>query len=310
MTEICHTEAATSQPSSAVENAQPAKLLADRVGQLLEDVQAAHLSRILQLRSRLQSDAFTWDNALLTHAVEVFLAASRNLRFQSLQIHGVWARLTGATEVAAHVFGKKYDDVVSAAGRARQEFEMLSRDYRAHTSSARRLIVEFDMEYRALDRKIDQGAEWLVELSYAIEKAGELRTLSTRAMALSAKLKRCRLGSALAKEITILGQNVLERRAALLERMKVDLHGFDKVWLQRVANIGTHAVDRRFPPPVLDKAREVHNELITRLELTSAGCMALQMEEQAMARRLAMLRDCLSDQVSTPGRRSPDHERN
>lgn len=291
MTEICHKEAASSQASSAAANVQPAKLLAARVGQLLEDVQGAHLGRIRQLQSRLVSDAFTWDNALLTHAVKVFLAASRNLGFQSLRNRGVWARLTGATEVAAHVFGKKYDDVVGAAGKARQEFEMLSRDYRAHTSSARRLIVELGMEYRALGRKLDQGAEWLVELSYAIEKAGELRTVSKRAMALSAELKRCRLVSALAKEITILGQNVLERRAALLERMKLDLHGFDKVWLQRVANIGTQAVDRRFP--VLDKAREVHGELITRLELTSAACMALQMEEQAMARRLAMLRDCL-----------------
>jgi hypothetical protein len=293
MPEICYKEAAAPQSSGTVQDAQPAKLLIAWVTQLTEEVQGAHFGRLRQLRSRLQSDAFTWDNALLTRAVEVFLATSRSLEFQSLRNCGVWARLTGATKVVAFVFAKKYDDVVGAAGTARKEFEVLSRDYRAHTSSTRKLIVELDMEYRALDREIDQGAQGLVELSYAIEKTGEPRALSSRAKALSAELKRFRLASALAKEITILGQNVLERRAALLERMKLDLHGFDKVWLQRVASILTKPGDRRFPVPGLDKAREVHGELINRLELTSDACTALQMEEQAMARRLAMLRDCL-----------------
>lgn len=295
MTATCYHDAGGPQASgTATAIAQPAKLLAASVGQLLEDVQGTHLSRIRQLRAGLQSDAFIWDNASLTHAVEVFLATSRNLGFQSLQDRGgVWARLTGAPEVATHAFARKYDDVVGAARKAKQEFDLLSRDYRAHTSSARRLIVELEMEYRDLDREIDQGAEWLVELSYAIEKAGELRALSARAMALSAELKRIRLASALAKEICILGQNVLERRAALLERMQLDLHGFDKIWLHRVGNIGTTAVGRRPSPLALDKAQDVHDELIARLERTSAACLALQMEEQAMARRLALFRDFL-----------------
>lgn len=293
MAEICHQETAARQATSAGDDAQAARLLAASVGYLLEDAERMHLGQMRQLRSRLQSDAFTWDDALLAHAVEVFLAASRELAFQPLQQRGFWARLTGATEAAARAFSRKYDKVVGAASKARHEFEMLSRDYRAHTSSARKLIVELDMEYRDLDREMDQGAEWLVELSYAIEKAQAPRALSARAMALSGRLKRARQASALAKEIIILGQNVLERRAVLLERMKIDLQGFDKVWLPRVANIGAKAADRRFPPPVLDKAREVHGELITRLELTSAACLALQMDEQAMARGLAMLRDCL-----------------
>jgi hypothetical protein len=299
MSEICHQEARAPQASSAA-NAQPAKLLAAWVGQLLEDVQGAHADRLRHLRSRLQCDAFTWDNALLTHSVQVFLAASRNLEFQPLRNFGLWARLTGATEAVAQEFGKKYHEVLSAAARARQEFDMLSRDYRSHTSSARRLIVELDIEYRALDHEIDRGAEWLVELSYAIGKADEC-AMSTRAMALSGELKRFRLVSTLAKEITLLGWNVLERRAALLETLKLDLLGFDRIWLHRVANIGTKAVDRRVPSPEFEKAREAHSELVSRLELTSAACLALQVEEQAMARRLAMFRDCLGGPVSPVG---------
>jgi len=293
MTEVHHQEAAARQATNAGDDAQPARVLAASVGHLLEDAERTHLGQLRQLRSRLQSAAFAWDNALLAHAVEVFLAASRELVFQPLRERCFWPRLTGATEAAARAFGRKYDEVLGAASRARHEFEMLSRDDRAHTSSARKLIVELDMEYRDLDREIDQGAEWLVELSYAIEKAQPLCALSARAMALSGRLKRARQASALARDITILGHNVLERRAVLLERVKIDLQGFDKVWLPRVANIRAKAADQRFPPPVLDKAREVHAELITRLELTSAACLALQMDEQAMARGLAMLRDCL-----------------
>jgi hypothetical protein len=295
MSEICPREADAPQASSAA-NEQPAKLLVEWVGQLLEDVQGAQADRLRHLRSRLQCDAFTWDNALLTHSVEGLLAASRKLEFQPLRNCGLWARLTGATEAAAREFGKKYHEVLAAAARARQEFDMLSRDYRAHTSSARRLIVELDIEYRALDREIDRGAEWLVELSYAIGNVGKLCAVPARAMALSGELKRFRRVSTLAKEITLLGWNVLERRAALLETLKHDLHGFDRIWRQRVAHIATKTADGRVPLPVFEKAREVHSELVARLDLTSAACLALQMEEQAMARRLAMFRDLLDEE--------------
>jgi hypothetical protein len=292
MNELCRTEAANPQASSST-SAQSASMLAAWVGQLLEDVRRTHVARFQQLRPKLQSDAFAWDNALLTHSVQGWLAASRNLDFQLLRRRGFWARLTRGAEGAAREFGRTYEGVLSAAAKARQEFEMLSRDYRAHTSSERRLIVELDIESRALNREIDQGADWLVELSCTIEKADELRGFSTRAMALSGELKRLRAASTLGREITLLGQNVLERRTALLEMLKFDLHGFDKVWVQRLSNIRKKAVDRQVPLPALETAWEVHCELLTRLERTSAACLALQMEEQAMARRLAMLRGCL-----------------
>lgn len=292
MTETCIKKSGT-QVSGAADSAQPAALLAASIGRLLQDVQSAQLARLRELRLRLQCDAFAWDNALLTHAIEVFLAASRKLDFGLLRRHSVWARLTGAAEAAVRAFRNSYGDVVGAAERAKQEFELLSCDYRAHTSRARKLVVELDLEYRELDREIDQGAEWLVELSYAIETADVPAALSSRAMVHSTQLKRCRRVSALAKEITILGQNVLERRAALLERLKLDLNGFEQIWLQRVAHLGPKAADRNFPLLLLDKGQEVHAELIARLELTRAACMALQVEEQAMARRLAILRDCL-----------------
>jgi hypothetical protein len=296
MSEICRMETDAPQASSAA-TAQSAKILTAWVGQLLKDFQGTHIARFRQLRPNLQSDAFAWDNALLTHSVQGWLAASRNLDFQSLLHRGFWTRLTGGAYGAAHEFSRAYEDVLSAAAKARQEFEMLSRDYRAHTSSARRLIVELDIESRALNREIDQGAEWLVELSYTIEKADELCASSTRAMALSGELKRFRAVSALGKEITMLGQNVLERRTALLEMLKFDLNGFDKVWTHRVSGIRTKAVDRQIPLPVLEKAWEVHSELLTRLERTSAACTELQVEEQAMARRLAMFRDLLEEPV-------------
>jgi hypothetical protein len=293
MSEIARMEQYCLEASSTA-TGQPAKMLAALVGQLLKDVQDRQIAPFQQLRSKLQSDAFAWDNALLTHSVQAMLAASRNLDVQSLRNCGFWARLTGATERAAREFDNNYRDVLSAAAKARQELEILSRDYRAHASSARRLIVELDIECRVLNRDMDQGAEWLVELSYAIAEAGELRALSTRAMALSGQLKRFRTVSTLAQEITILGQNVLERRAALLEMVGIDLNGFHKVWVRR-ARIVAEAGNRRVPFPVLEKARQVHAELVTRLELTSAACLALQMDEQSMQRRLAMLRDCLEE---------------
>jgi hypothetical protein len=260
------------------------------------EAQGDRIARFRQLRSKLQSHAFAWDNALLTHSVQGWLAASRNLDFDSVRNCSFWARLTGAAAGAAQEFDRQYLEVLTAAARARRELETLAGDYRAQTSSARKLIVELDIEYRALNREVDQGAEWLVELSYAIAKTDELRALSPRALGLSGEVRHFRAVSTLAQEITILGQNVLERRIALLEMVKIDLNGFDKVWMHRVSRTRTEAGSHPVPFAVLEKAREVHDELVARLELTSEACLALQVEEQAMERRLAMFRACLSEQ--------------
>lgn len=301
MLEACHTEPAGLQALNAPEApaVQTAKRLAAWLGQLLRRAQAAQIARFRQLRPKLQSDAFAWDNAVLTHSVEVWLAATRNLDLQLPRNCGWWARLTGAAERADQEFGRKYQDVLSAATAVKHEFEALSRDYGAHTSNTRRTTVELDIESRALDREVDQGAEWLVELSYAIEKADELRALSTRAMTLSGEIKRLREVSTMAREIAVSGQNVLERRAALLEMLKFDLRGFDRIWIYRVSTIATKAANHRFPQPVLEKAREVHSELVSRLERTAAACLALQVEEQWMARRLAMFCHCLEEPAAS-----------
>lgn len=282
-----------------IETAQPRELLAAYVGQLLAEVKASQIARFRQLRPKLQCDVFACDNASLTHSVQGLLAASRNLDFQSLRNCGFVARLTGAAERAARVFDKRYREVLSEAAKVKRELEMLSGDSRAHTSGVRKVIVELDIEHRALNREIDQAAEWLVELSYAMPKAQATRAASTDAIALSRELKRFRAASTLAREIAILGQNVLERRTALFERLEIDLDGFDKVWVRWVSRIGAENGNHRVPLPVHEKAREVHAELLARLELTNAACSALQMEEHALQRRLALFRDCLEEQSVT-----------
>ena len=180
MTEACHQESAR-RPGRERGRRRAAGQGPGRIGRPSAGRRRAHASgpaaaAAVQAAVAMRSHGTT---PCLAHAVEGWLTASRELDVPA----AAGARLLGPPDrrdrSGRACIRQEMRRGAGAASKARQEFELLSRDYRAHTSSARRLIVELEMEYRDLDREIDQGAEWLVELSYAIEQAQGLRALAT-----------------------------------------------------------------------------------------------------------------------------------
>jgi predicted aconitase len=89
---------------------------------------------------------------------------------------------------------------------------------------------------------------------------------------------------------------VLDRRAALLEQVRVEMREFDAHWMARLGELVAVMRAGRNAIPAIPKAIEAHNDFMKRLAASVDACGALQHEERLLAQHLAMLQEDLQQQ--------------
>jgi hypothetical protein len=154
-----------------------------------------------------------------------------------------------------------------------------------------------DFERTELDRCIAQAVEWLGEMTADVSRCAAAGSMSSDESALlmrraefyTAHIKRLHGVSGQVNAILVLGQTVLERRNALLAQMKVDLEGYERVWLRHAGALAADARNRGGLKGV-ENAAMAHSELVKRLGRTHDAAQALQQEEQNMGHQLHQLR--------------------
>jgi hypothetical protein len=193
-------------------------------------------------------------------------------------------------------FVAQYARVVAAAAVVRKHADDLAGNFIAHTSGARRVLLELEMEQQSLAADLAQAVEWLEAMSQDMHKRGSdpaqserLNRLARRAGFYAAQLKRLHVVQDMAAGVCAIGRNVIERRAALIEQLRADLDGFQKVWQHRVGNLSRDS-SRAPASAALAAAFEAQGELLSRMEDTCAACEALQLEEHQVGLRLAAMR--------------------
>jgi len=289
---------------------QPAGVLATWIDEQLRDIRSNQVARLAQLRVRLQTDAFEWDNAALTRAVEVMREQANELNLDALRRRGVLSLLRRPPPRGR--FAAQYGRVVAAAASVRKHAEDLAENFIAHTSGARRVLLELEMEQQSLAADLAQAIGWLEAMSQDMHRRGSdpaqaerMALLARRAGVYTTQLKRLHVLQDMAAGVCAIGRNVIERRAALIEQLRADLDGFQKVWQRRVGNLAG-AAPRAPTSAALDAAFGAQGELLSRLEDTCAACEALQLEEHQVGLRLAAMRTEL-DALNASGSESRRH---
>jgi hypothetical protein len=274
---------------------QPPYVLAAWIQQQLDDIASTQVKRLIELRTRLQTEAFEWDNASLAQAVLALQSAGRELAFLPLR-QSFFSRLLGRQRAAHAQFVAAHERIVSCAAQVKSELLAFAVGHKDHNSGARRVLVEFDMEGKSLSADADQGITWLQDMCTQLGQArasgdagDELAALAEAAQAFTQTFKRLEAAISMAHDIVIRGNNVLERRVALLEQVRADMESFDKVWTQRLAGVVGALKAGRNAVPAIPKAIEAHDDLMKRLAASVDACSALQREEHLMAQHLGML---------------------
>jgi hypothetical protein len=278
---------------------QPAYVLSAWIAEQLQDVRQAQLRRLEQLRARLQSDAFQWDCRPLAQDIHQLHVAGRELRFLDLR-HGWLARMLGRHRAAHARFAGAVGRIEGCERRVKTRAAELAATYKSHTSGARRSLVELDMEWQALGAEVDQGVTWLQDMCTQIGEARaqgsddpQLDTLAEAAQAYTQAFKRLQSASEMAREISVRGHGVLERRAALLDQVKAGVDAFEKLWTRKIEPVLDAARAGNGAVPGIPKAVEAHDDWMKSVSATIDACTALQHEEHLMAQHLGMLHELL-----------------
>lgn len=298
----------TSAPASASASApatsrrvpaQPMHVLAAWIHELVGDVQQAQLQRLSELRDRLRSDTFDWNDAAVVDAASALRSEGRALRLDGLC--PTWLqRLAGSHRRVNSEFISAWHRLAHHAARFRAEAFALSAAWRLHAPAAHRLVIEIDMEWNSLQAEVDQGVGWLEDLCLGLELSRErgddparLGRYAERTQRFTQELKRLQSAATLACELRARAHALLERRLALLDLLRGDLLVIERSWAREFASLAADLRVGRTPSAAHPRAQAAHDALMLRLGTTLTACAAMEKDTATLAQQLDELQRVL-----------------
>jgi hypothetical protein len=277
---------------------QPAAVLAGRIERQLAGMRAAQVARIVQLRETLGVELFRWDDTGLAQAVSAWHSAGRQLHFQRLR-QGWVARLLGRHRERYAQFIAAHERTTACAAPVKAQLLALTREHGeqgAALLAARQGLSELEAQWQQLNAAVDEGVTWLQDMCTQLSDARmqgqgdpQLAALAEAAQRFTQEFKRLQSVGTIAHDIAVRGNNVMQRRAALLAGVRVATESFDKVWTARLAPLVAALREGRSAKAHIPKAAEAHDELMKRLAAGADACGALQHEEHLLAEHLDLL---------------------
>jgi hypothetical protein len=278
---------------------EPAAVLAARIQRQLDELYEARAPRLAQGCVRLQSGVFGWDTTAVVQTVSALHSAGRQLHFLPLRQSWI-ARLLGRHRAAHARFIATCERIIACAGPAKAQVLALAGGEQDHTAAARQALLEFDLEQQRLNAAIDQGVTWLQDMCTQLAGARgrgsddrELESLAEAAQRFTQEFKRLQSMGAMAQDIAMRGNTVLQRRAALLAQLRLGMERMDNGWVDRVGDLVKQLKAGRSATRAIPKAIEAHDEMMKRLAAAIDACGALQHEEHLLARHLGLLHEKL-----------------
>jgi hypothetical protein len=278
---------------------QPADVLDAWIRELLGEVQGSQTQPLVQLCSQLQAELFQWDNAPLAQALVDTNFAGRDLSF--LPLHRGWlARLFGRHRAAYLRFVASHSRMLDRASKVKAQACTLDADREQHAAAARQSISGIDAAQQAINAAVEEAVNWLQDMCTQLAEAraggnvdARLQTLAESAQFHTQVLKIMQAASTMAREIVVRAGSVLERRLALLEKVRAGMQEFEGNWTSRLGRLVDDLRANRNAAPAAQKAIEAHNDFMKRLASAVDACGALQHEERLLSEHIAILQEHL-----------------
>jgi hypothetical protein len=259
-----------------------------------------HVRRLGELRVDLQAQAGKRDFAPLAAAIACAGEALPKLDFGLLQQKGgLLARLTGKNRNAVCEFASQYDEIEAATRALAEQAKALQGKQGDQASRTDLTLLEFEVEFRALDKIIDQGARWLQDMRNQLkarEAQGgdeavrrQIEEDTKRCELLVGRLKSLRALSTAAQQLHQQAQATATRRAGVVQALQKSVAAQLKNWHARVSPLADAARGGESRPLGVESAMDSHRDLQLGLKQAGADCGQLQAHEKALAESLEAL---------------------
>lgn len=259
-----------------------------------------HVRRLAELRADLQAQAAKRDFTPLASAIARLADALPKLDFGLLQQKaGFLARLSGKNKSTVTEFASQYDQINAAADGVAEQAKALQGKQREQASRTDLTLLEFEVEFRAIDKILDQGARWLQDMRGQLkvrEAEGgdeaalrQIREDAQRCELLVARLKALRGLSTAAQATHEQAQSTAARRATIVHSMQSSVATHVKDWRNRIAPLANAARDGESAPLSLEGPMDCHRDLQLCVKQAGADCAQLQAHEKALTESLEAL---------------------
>lgn len=267
--------------------------------QMATDAGELHVRRLGELAQEFATQAKARDYTTAEAALAKVLKALPSLDFALLQPVGWLARATGKAKSAGAEFEQQVDGIQQALVAMKKDVQQVAGRYQGELTATDRTHVEFEVEYRAIDKIIDQGARWLQDMrtqlktrqAAATDDAArqQVQQDAARCELLVGRLKKLRGIGTAAQQAHQLSQAAAARRLAVLQALQKLVATEVKEWESRLVPVAHTAAEGNIAGLNIEGPREIHADLGKRLEQGLADCRQLQAQEKALADALVAL---------------------
>jgi hypothetical protein len=275
---------------------------------MASDAGHPHVRRLAELRADLQLQATKRDFAPLAADLAAVAGALPQLDFGLLQQKGGFlSRLSGKNKTAIAEFAAQFDHVEEAMDKLAQQAKSLQGKQGEQASGTERTLVEFEVEFRGIEKIIDQGARWLQDMRNQLKQREaqggdeaeqrQIREDSQRCELLVTRLKLLRALSSAAQQSHEQVQSTAARRASLLQSLQGSVASRTREWRNRVTPLANAARDGEAPGLSLEGPMDAHRELQLCVKDAIADCARLQANEKALSEAL----DALAEPLKAAG---------
>ncbi len=275
--------------------------------QMAADVGRLQVENLIEVQQALESQAKGRDLSAVRGSLEALLTAQQQLDFNLLQTRGWWARTTGKARSHGTEFSAQVDQISDATKALGTLASQLQKKQPGETVVTERTLVDMEVEYRALDQLVDQGAKWLQDMRTQLKQRHaaasadpaaqqQVREDAARCEILVARLKALRALSAVARAGLAQTREVLELRGVLAQHLAQTMPGTFKSWNTRLSVLASAAADGADGPALsVEAPTEIHQQMQQQTVHAAEQSARLLGLEQALAVTLTTLGQQLAD---------------
>ncbi|MCW5649954.1 MAG: hypothetical protein KIS62_09425 [Ramlibacter sp.] len=250
--------------------------------------------------------------AALAASVEALQKSLQGLDFDLLQTRGWWARATGKARSAGTEFAGQVDEIGAALKVLSIQVSTAHKAQADSVSATERTLLEVEVEHRALDQMVEQGAKWLQDMRAQLQQrhaaaAGsndpvaqqQVKADAARCEILVTRLKALRALGASAQQALTETREALARRATLMQLLGQALPATARNWNTRLSSLAASVSGGSDGASLnLEGPQDIHQQLQKLVSQALADCAAVQASEKALVGHL----DALGQQLSAiPG---------
>jgi hypothetical protein len=268
------------------------------LNQMAADAAHQHVKRLGELRKELKLHAKERDYSGITTDLAQLAKVLPTLDFGLVQTKGLWARVSGKSKSAAAEFSSQFDSLQKAAAAVSAQAKSLQQSQKGQAAGTDMALLEFEVEYRAIEKVLDQGARWLQDMRNQLKtrqaEGGDAAAKQQivddekRCEILVARLKVLRGVSSAAQAAHQQVQAAAARRAGFPQKFLQSFAAKVKDWTDKVESLAASAAEGEASG--LDAAMESHRELQLFVKELTADCAQLQVQETSLAQSLSALK--------------------